>query len=364
MGCFCRDALPPSPAPYDAARDAGLAVEPQVPLVAALATWLSRRWLPAAQPWAPDPAWLDLTLPEPPLPPAAMSVLLALAVARQTVMQAVQLDPLVPGDVVRLSRIVATLNRRTDALRPLAEDWRPWSALARLDGEVATVRTALDAGLFEPEQVRVEREVRASPLDPSLPAWRGLLSGLLGLAPLVALTATLRIELSDPDWAVLLGAAVRQLRMVALPVLADAPVVLRVLARNDAIGRLHAGGLLQAGGLEALPFREARQAVAARLRAVQARLPEGVRLEAGGLAGVPALLPNMSLVVNAPMVAAVAGLVLPRLDWQVPGYDTLPLLTSGGPAASLVKAMAALGPSPVRAAPCGRDCDAAGLTTR
>lgn len=341
MGCFCRDTPQAEVEPYEAS----LAVEPRVPLVAALGTWFTQRWLPAAVPWEPDPAWLDLPLPEPPLPPASVSVLLALALARKTAMDVLQLDPLLREDVARLARIVATLNRRTEALRPLAEDWRPWSALAQVDDQAQTVEDALDAGLFE-------RERPVPPVDPALPAWRGLLARLLALAPLVALTRTLRVELRDPDWARRLGVVTRQLRLVSLPALADAATVLRVVARNDAMERLQA----RSGPL---PFREARQAVAARVRAVQSRLPPGVRMQQGVLVGMPALVPNPALIVNAPTVAAVAGLVLPRLDWQVPAFGTLPLLTSGGPVATLVKGMAALGASPVRDTPCGPSCDAA-----
>ena len=341
MGCFCRD----TPAALIEPFEAPLAVEPQVPLVAALGTWFTQRWLPATVPWAPDPAWLEVPLPEPPLPSASVSVLLSLVLARETMMDVLQLDPLVPADLARLTRVIATLNLRLEALRPLAEDWRPWSALAQLDGQVETVQEALEAGLFEPDPPVPQ-------IDPALPVWRRLLARLLALAPLVALTRTLRIELHDPDWPVRLGAAVRPLRLVALPALADVAIVLRLVARNDAMERLQA----RSGPL---PFREARQAVAARVRAVQARLPPAVRMEQGVLVGMPALPPNLALIVNAPAVAAVARLVLPRLDWLVPRFEALPLLTSGVPAASLVKGMTALGPSPVRASPCGPACDAA-----
>ena len=367
MGCFCRNIVLPPIEPFNAS----FAVEPQQPLVAAVSAWLSARWLPTAVPWAPDPAWLDLPLPAPPpIPAASLSVLVALVTARHTIQLALDLDPLLPDDLHQLTRVVATLNLRMDLLRPLAEDWRPWTALAQLDAQLDAVGTALAAGLFEPAQVQAQLELQASSLNPSLPSWRALLARLMALAPLVAIANTLKLDLGDPGWVEQLAVTVRALHRVTLPKLADVALVLNLVARLDAATRLQAS-------LGALPFPELRGAVAAKLRAVLRLMPPGVRLgehvregvgeqaggQAGALLGMPALLPNPSLVINAPTVAGAARLTATataRLNWQVPDFTALPLLTVGSPAASLVAGLrGSLGlEAPVRFSPCGTGCDA------
>lgn len=360
MGCFCRNIVLPPIEPFNAS----FAIEPQAPLVTAVSAFLSARWLPPSLPWQPDLAWLDLPLPTLPIPSASLSVLMSLVTARHSIQAALNLDVLLEADLLRLTRIVATLNLRMDLLRPLAEDWRPWMALAQLNAQLDIIQAALTAGLFEAVQLQAQLDLQASALNPSLPAWRALLARLLALAPLIAITNTLKLDLQDPGWVDRLAITIRGLRLVVLPKLADVALVLNLAARLDAMTRLHAS-------LGALPFAQLRLAVAAKLRAVLALLPPGLHLSEGGHAGVlvgmPALLPNPSLIINAPTVTAAARLtasMTARLNWQVPDFAALPLLTVGSPVASVVTGMAALqaslglGVGPVRLSPCGTGCDA------
>lgn len=171
---------------------------------------------------------------------------------------------------------------------------------------------------------------------------------------------TLKLDLGDPGWVDRLAITIRGLRLVVLPKLADVALVLNLVARNDAIGRLQAS-------LGALPFPQLRLAVGLKLREVLALLPPGVHLNAGTLVGMPALLPNPSLIINAPTVGAATKLtasMTARLNWQVPDFAALSLLTVGSPVASLVAGLAglqgslSLGASPVRLNPCATGCDA------
>lgn len=358
MGCFCQQiAVPPVPA-----FDAALALELRAPaVVGALSAYLSARWLPAAVPWAPSQDWLQLRLPTLALSAQAVATIMGLINARAAIMLAFQLDPLLPAHQLQLARIVATLNLRLPMLAPLAADWRPWSALALLNGQLDTIHAALTAQLFSPAHINLNLQLAASASSPSLPSWRLLLSQLLALSPVLAIADMLKLNLADPAAALAqLSVTIRGLRLIELPALTLPHVVLQLIARNDAVARLHAS-------MGVLPFPALQLRVAAKLKAVLALLPPGLSVGANGLLlGMPMLLPNPSLVINAPMIAAAGRLnasFVAGLNWKVAAGVELPLLTVGAPVASLSSGLAGIGIGvsaglgPVRLSPC-TVCDA------
>ena len=345
MGCFCRNRLPLPTIPGEQDQDDDPA--PEHPVLEAVDGWLAARWLPAPA-WRPEPDWQGYEWPDPPMTPAASAVLLGLVTAQDACRTVLRVDPAEPVEVVRLARIVRTLNRRTEQLRALDEDRRPWEALARLNGQVDSVRRAAAARVFE-----------APPQEGPLAPWRTLVSGVKALAPLVAVVQAQKLDLADPSAVDVLAATVRRLRRVVLPDLEDPPLLLRMIARIDAVARLRAS---LGTDPRPHPFARVRAAVERRAAEAVALLPESVRMEAGALLGMPLRQPNPSLLVNAETIRVARTLtpeVLERLRWQVPDRQDLPLLTVGATVAALVQAMASLGEDPVQQRPCDAGCDAA-----
>ncbi len=344
MGCFCRHlVIPPIPE-----RDEELAEAPSTPpVIEAVSHALSSRWLPPAIPWEPDPDWLQAELPTVPMSPATLAVVIRLIYTRKAIMLALKLDPLLPAHQTQLARIVATLNRRTPSLAPLAEDWRPWAALARLNDQVDVVQKALAAKLFEQEQVEAE------PLAP----WRPLLAKLKPLLPVVAVVNMLELDTRDDPVTALksLTLTLRRLRKVVLPPLARPQVIMQLIARNEAVARLESS-------IGALPFEVLRDKVVQKLEAVQEQLPPGVLIgSTGQLEGMPPLEPNPSLIINAPTVAAAIRLnpvFVTGLNWNVSVDIDAPLLKVGEPVVALIKGNR-LARAQVRSSPCDGNCDAA-----
>ncbi len=352
MGCFCRltfSGPQPEPDSSQAAADEGALADPP-PVVEALTHWLARRWLPAP-PWEPDPEWLETEWPDPAMPPTAMAVLTSLFVAQRACRDALDLDPAQPADLKALTRIVATLNRRTEQMQDAERDQPPWERVALLNGQADTTRDAAVQRIFHPRP-RQEDEVPFGP-------WRETVVKLKALSPLVAIGQMLQLDFAEPSALDRLAAAVRPLRQVELPPLDDPGTVLRTLARNDAIGRLWTSF---GRDPRPVPFERVARAVQDKLRRAVEALPDEVQYREGVLAGLPETPPNPSQLVNAATVAAARKLtqqMLDRVNWDVPRYEDLPLLASGSPVAALVGSLRRLGASPVQDAPCNRDCDAA-----
>lgn len=354
MGCFCRDfaeglqdETEEQPTSTQEAQE-----DPAAALVSEAGNWLAARWLPAP-PWTMDEEWAEHEWPDPPVPPAALGVLLGLVSARHACQDALGVDPAEPAEVSRLTRIVGTLNRRTEALRALDRDARPWEELAALDGQASAVQQAAAQGVFQPRDDPAEQE--------DVRAWRTLLVKVKALAPLVAIVQLEQLDLTEPEAVDELAETVRALRRVELPPLEDAPLLLRLIARTSAAARLQ-----DSLGVDPrrLPFKRVRETVARRVEAAAKLLPEEAKVQDGRLTGMPLLQPNPSSLLNAPTVEEARKLtpeVLDRLRWQVPPYQDLPLLTVGATVAALVGGLSRLGTNPVRQSPCGRECDAAAV---
>jgi len=356
MGCFCRNRLP-APTGADGQRPGDDGPAPEHPVLAAVGGWLAARWLPAPA-WHPEPDWLEHDWPDPPMPPAASAVLLGLVTAQAACRAVLRADPAEPVEAARLARIVDTLNRRTAQLQALDEDRRPWEALAGLNDQVDTVRRAVAARVFDEVQHEGAPHEGAPHEGVPLAPWRTMVAQVKALAPMVAVGQVQKLDFTDPRAVDALAATVRQLRRVTLPELQDAPLLLRLIARTDAVARLRAS---LGADPRPHPFARVRAAVERRAQEAAALLPAAVRIEGGSLAGMPLRQPNPGLLVNAETVRAARTLtpdVLDRLRWQVPDYQDLPLLTVGATVAALARAMASLGENPVQQQPCDAGCDA------
>ena len=361
MGCFCRQTvaamrvgMPQMALSVAAQADLSLRLRVEDHTVNAIANWLAARWLPAPL-WQPDLAWLDIHLPEPPMPAASLSVLSGLIQARLTCMAAFGIDPGVPAHLPRLARIITTLNLRIPELELLAADETPWQQLATLNDQVDVVLQALDHGLLHPPSLTVQGpDVSGPPIAP----WRGLLVKVKALAPLIAILRALNIDPTHTGAAMLLSEQVRALRALTLPELGQPLIVFRLISRFHAIARLR---LSLGADPRTVAFSRVRLAVQRKVDGLAVRLPPSIRLLDGHLSGMPSRQPNPSLLLTPAIMAQLQSLplgLLNRLRWQVPEFHQLTLLTTVAPVVALVEQLRALGLDPVLAAPCGTGCDA------
>ncbi len=313
-------------------------------LVHTVASWLDARCLPAP-PWKPDPAWLEADIPDPPIGPGPLSRLAALVQTAEDVRTEMALDLKDAQQQARLARVIETLNNRLPALRAqerLEED-AAWQAVAARNDAADKVRAAILQRLFEPPPEP----------PPPLAPWLPLIRRIKLLSPLLALAQTTGLDLDQPDTPERLADIVRSLRAITMPALEDPGTVLRLLARSSAIARLK-----QSFGADPRdhPLARVRDAVQRKEDTVAHDLPPAV---AGG-APLPDLPANPSLIVTPAVVALARRAdpdVLAQVRWSVPPTAQLPLLTTAAPVAALTRALARLGPTPVRSSPCDV-CDA------
>jgi hypothetical protein len=386
MGCFCHatvavlashlpalNAAPVTDAPTD--QPGGAAPHAGAETAMALAHWLAARGLPA-EPWRPDPAWLERPPPMPRLPASAIATISALAQLRAQVLAQFDLDLLVEAQVRGLARIVATMNARLGPELearlggPAAIDPLGWTRLATLNSAIDQVRAALQQGVLTPQP----EQTRAMTMPGGVPIgqWGALLRPLRLLAPLIA--ASLQLDASVNDTA-RIAAALKALAHISLPPLAVPELMASLSAALAATAALQASlGLapLQAG----LP--EVRARVHAKLATLltalsnrlghdltPARQSQGTAPETTPQARMLAQLPKLPVVPSSLATADVVHLAvqaepLAALNWQVPA--SLPVVQIGLSTCTLAAQMqAALGVQAVLPAPCRAGCDAARL---
>jgi len=347
MGCFCKQAVDalnrPPPKMAEQQQETAQEPTPDAELIIVASQWLSARWLPA-EPWQPDPAWLDIELP-PPLPPDALAVLCAIVQAGEQCQTVLGIDPADPADLRSLTRIVATLNRRTEALRELAADDQPWSAIAALNDHADAVVAAAATKVFE-RQAEQEEDVPFTP-------WRPFLTQLKALASLVAIGQMLGIDLADPASPSVIANRVRTLRVIELPPLADPQTFLQVITRASALDRL---GRSLGQDPRTSPAERIKAVVDQKVARAADLLPDTLRAGPAGLLGAPQRQPNPTLLANPAVVQAASRVPNQPLPWKVPAFDQIPLLTV---ATSVLTLIGLLGRDLVRTSPCGRGCDAA-----
>ena len=343
-----------------------LAASAQARLVTALSAWLSARWLPAPA-WHPDPAWLDIDIPTPPIPAVSFSVISGLVQAQLACQAELGLDVSLAVQLAMLARVVTTLNLRLPDLQVMldagtavgiaAEPEADWQALATLNDQVDIVAKATAQGVFA---AQADAALAAEP-DVPLGPWRPFLAKVKAIVPLIAILRSLGIDPADPQASVLLAARLRLLATVTLPAIAEPAVVFGLIARLHATLRLQASLKLDP---RTVPFARVQLAVQARLQAAITALPPTVQLVAGEVIGVRARSPNPAILLTPDVMAQIQLLrpqVVAQFNWSVPGFHQLALLTTAAPVVKLVSQLKLLGVDPIRTAPCGPACDAGAL---
>ncbi len=364
MGCFCKQAvlaMQPAPRPAAAAGpQTGAGIEDELDTqgeqdddprittarqrVATAASWLAARWLPAP-PWQPDPAWQDIELPDPPMPPEGLAVILGLIQAQQDCQRDLGLDPTEPTQIAKLARIIATLNRRTPELAEQAEvaEVTPWEVLSNQCEQADRVSQAARSGVFSPNPAE-----EPTPITP----WRPLLAKMKALAPLIAIGQVPGLDFGSASMPEQLAERLRKLRAIALPPLDNPAVAYRTIARFDAIARLQRS---LGADPRSVPFSRVKAAVDRRSAAAAASLPLG---------DPPPQPPNPGLLVTPDTIAAATAIppaTLDRLRWQPPRFDQFTVLTTLVPVAKLVNVLRGCGIEAVRQSPCDSGCDAGRL---
>ena len=347
MGCFCRETV----------RELHETNAPEQPVgepreedevIPAISEWLQARWLPAP-PWKPDPEWLEIEPPPPPMEPRALAVILGLIQAHRECEAYTGLDVTDPDQVRKFARIVGTLNRRMEDFRWIEEETAPWEALAARCDRIETVRRAVEQKMFDVEPDEEEQE--------PFQRWRKLFSAMKAIAPFVAIGQLLGMDLAVAETPERLARKVRELRKVKLPKLENPLLVMRVIARASAINRLR--DTLGADPSRA-PWTRVEDAIDRKRDAVMQTLPKTLRVR-DKVVNLAPRQPNPTEILNPDMIRLVRKIpadIAERLRWQVPAYDQLDLLTAAAPVATLSRLMRVAGRDPIRASPCGHHCDA------
>lgn len=323
--------------------------------IAAVADWLAARGLPAA-PWQPDPAWRTLQLPTPRLSASAVATISGLVQLRASAQQQLGIDPLQAAQADALRRIIATLNQRLAAMPPLTPAARAWITLARENDQADMVALALRENTFS-----ASAELTAAFNEPGgvpMREWGPLLRPLRLLAPLLAAARQLG---GDGTETATLAESLRVLARLSLPPLAQPARMAELAQALAAIQRLRdslGADVLRQGLAAARAALQRKQMELAQILARNAppgETPEQLLLRLPRRAVVPTSLATPAVVAAAQGMAQLAA-----VSWSVP--ENLPQVGTGLAALHLVAQLQlTLGSSPVRAAPCGSQCDAAAL---
>lgn len=358
MGCFCHAAIAPlSLALPKLNVSASLGLQnANIPL--SLSAWLNLRGLPAL-PWQPEPAWLNLPLPQLRLSAKAVATISALASLRAQVLAQLGLDLLNPVQARAFARIIATLNARLSAMASLKFNPSAWLALARLNGAIDQVQLALRMNLFLP----APNLMLALSLPGGIPLarWQGLLAFLRLMAPMIAACTQLNVQLSETAQ---LSATLRVLARLQLPALAAPQLMASLSAALSAVAQLQLS--LNVSPLQ-VGFPALRLMVQAKLAALLPALSERlqVNIPPGGslLQALLSLLPDLPLVptsfaTSAVLQASLQAQAMAALSWQVSA--TPPAIGIGLPVCSFAASLqSALSLNAVLPAPCASGCDAA-----
>ena len=345
MGCFCHktlDALTPllPRLHVQPSQSRGLAQQ-TVALAELLGRPVGQKPAPAGPP-APPPR--PLAVPTLRLGLAAIGTISALADLRASAQQQFGIDLLAAGQSTALARIVATLNARSSALASKPHDASAWVRLAALNGAIDHVRSA-------PAATPGTTAAKSTTLHPDT-------AKLAGPAVLAAAVARLNVD-SSADAPSQLAAALRTLRAIALPPLADPKLVARLTAGLSALAQLR-----DSLGVDPLNtgFAAVAQIVSARLDAAAKQASTAAVRRPTQSAAQTALKASLqaSEKASANMSQQIAALA--SINWQVPRVTALAAITVGLPVCTLAAQLkAALGIAAVRSTPCGPTCDAARL---
>jgi len=332
----------------------GLSLTASAQRVLSVSNWLATRLLPSAA-WQPEAAWLKLELPVPQMSVEAIATISSIATLRSLALELFDADPFRPGTATALARVVVTLNARLPGLAAAmgqggqarqAAVQAHWSTLANVAEAAARVQLAVSAGLFAlaPAQMQAYLAPGGLPME----QWAGFTARVTALLPLVAASASLGADLSDPAN---LAEGMRVFKSLSVPALANPGLVARLTAVFAAQGRVQA-----ATGADParMPVEEMHGRVMALALQAAESIPAGA--QPPKIAQNPACFASRE-VVTAAVSAPVAALA--ALNWRVPQSKALPALANLLPAASLIKALPA--GVAVEKRPCAQVCDAASL---
>ena len=368
MSCFCHATLAPLKLMLprlNASENLALGM-PGANVPMSLSMWLSARAFPGL-PWAPNPAWLNLRLPQMQMSASAVATISAMATLRAQVLAQFGIDLLLPRQVPAFARVVATMSARLGALAALNMTFNPlgWLQLSGLMNAIVQVELALNAGLLLPSPSLLLN--LTVPGGIPMARWGGFLALLEALLPMIAATAQLNASLTETAQ---LAAALRVMAKLQLPMLPAGQLQLMasLTAALTAIAQLQLhlglpGGVLELG-LPAVALR-----VQARLAALLTalRLQLGITLPPGGslLNALLALLPPLppvalptTFATKEVVALALRMQAMAALTWQVPA--AIPALQIGLPTCAFAASLnESLNLKAVLPAPCGSGCDAA-----
>ena len=369
MGCFCHASVAPLGSLIASLEASGMiSLSANVTgsamvganIAAALEAWLAEHALPAA-PWAPDPAWLNVPLPQIRL--SGIATLSALAQLQAQVQAQLGINLLQPAGAQAFARVMATLQARLSAIAALpgmgSFSAAPMLRLSAVMNAVVAVRAALQAGVF----AMPSAQLAAYALPP---IWAPFLAELRNLAAMLAVCAQLNVHVNDTA---ALSAAVRALVQLRLPTFppAQALMMAQLTAMFSAMASLKLA--LGLPSLPALPQLTAM--VQARLNATLTAVAQAMGMSLRGLTPEAALAALLGLLPRIPPVptgyatpvvvnAAFSAQALAALNWNVP-----PMLLSTQvalPACAFAEQLsAALNVNAVLPSPCASGCDAARL---
>ena len=363
MGCFCHASMGPlrlvlPTLNVNASATLGI---PGAGLPLGLAAHLNLSGLPCL-PWHPDPAWLNLPLPQLRLSARAVATISALAQLHADAHAQFGLNLLIPAQAHAFARIVATLNARLSAVAAMNFNPLGWLHLAQLNSAIDQVNLALRLGLLPPGP-HLMLQLNLPGGVPML-RWQSLLALLRLLAPMIAAMAQLNIALTETAQ---LSATLRVLARLQFPALVAPQFMASLTAALQAVASLQASlgvSPLQLG-LPAIQLRiQAKLALLLQALSAQFRINITAPNAASLLAALLALLPPLPLVpttfaTSAVVQAALNARAVASLNWNVNVMP--PALHIGLPVLALTAQLqAALNLHAVLKAPCPI-CDAAAL---
>jgi hypothetical protein len=364
MGCFCHKSLLPLSALLPSLNVSATLALPGMQVPLGLSAYLNAAGLPADL-WAPNPAWLNLPLPQLKLSMQAVATISAMASLRAQVLAQFGIDLLIPGQALAFARIVATLNARLSVMAHLNLNPLAWLELARLNAAIDQITLALSAGLLLPTPSMML--ALTVPAGIPMPRWSSFLALLKALCPLIAAAAHLNVSLTETAQ---LAAALRIMARLSLPALVAPQLMATLTAALSASASLQASLGLAVSPLT-LGFPAIQLRVQARLAALLPTLSAhfGITLPrltaAELLAMLLSLLPTLPLAPGSFATSAVVQLALQMqamasLNWQVPAM--IPAVRIGLPVCAFAAQLqAALGITAVLPSPCASGCDAAKL---